>query len=373
MIDSDVALLSTLDTSGFPENALEVLGDVDEVVVFALPMNVRFRGITRREGLLLRGANGWGECSPFWDYDPKESARWLQSALVCATEGLSPTPAGWFRSEVAVNLTVPVVSVEEARRRVLAQRGCRTAKVKVADDRRLTREDGERVEAVAAVLRDLYGDEGRIRIDANTAWSVGEAAQALAVLNEAAAPLGGLEYAEQPTESTGDLAELRGLTDVPVAADESIRRGRNPLDVVALDAADVGVVKVAPLGGPPMVRRVISEVGLPTTVSSALDSSIGLAAGVALSASLEHQPYAAGLNTATMFKSDVIDEPLIAAEGVLDLDQALKASTAELTAKSRAVEADVVARWAARLEAMALALYRAPAVPWWTSEEVPRV
>jgi o-succinylbenzoate synthase len=38
---------------------------VRETQVYSIPMRTRFRGITVREGMLLRGTAGWGEFSPF--------------------------------------------------------------------------------------------------------------------------------------------------------------------------------------------------------------------------------------------------------------------------------------------------------------------
>lgn len=374
---ANIAQISSLPATLLDETTKSVLSEVEEVVVFSLPMNIKFRGITVREGLLLRGPGGWGEVSPFWDYDPKESSRWLQSGIECA-KGLESLK--WHRDLVPVNLTIPVTGVEEARRRILDQAGCKTAKVKVADPERMQPKDPqdpgspsnylgvgdvERVAAVSALMAELYGEEARVRVDANTAWNVEEARQALAILNEAAAPVGGLEYAEQPVRTTVELAELHGLTDVPVAADESIRRAENPLDVARLRAADVGVVKVQPLGGITEAMEVSAAIGLPTTVSSALDSSVGLAAGVAMSAAMKELPFAGGLNTATMFAADLVDDPLIAEGGDLNLEHALAVAMGELTKTSRSVDADVVDRWARRLNAMAHSLARDTAVPWW--------
>ena len=369
MTDESIARTSSLPRTQLDETTREVLRDVDEIVVFSLPMNIRFRGITVREGILLRGPEGWGEVSPFWDYGAEESARWLQSGIECS-RGLSVEP--WRRALVPVNLTIPVTGVEEARKRVLAQRGCKTAKVKVADPGHLEDGDVDRVRSVAELMAELYGDEASVRVDANTAWTVEEAEEALAVLNEAAQAVGGLQYAEQPVETTRELSELRKRTDVPLAADESIRRAKNPLDVRFLRAADVGVVKVAPLGGIRAAMNVSEEVGLPTTVSSALDSSIGLAAGVAMSAAMDHLPFAGGLNTATMFAADVVDTPLIAEGGNLSLEQALQVARGPLTSRSRQVDDEVRDRWGKRLTEMARVLAHGPAVPWWDEDEAGR-
>ena len=204
--------------------------------VFTLPMNVRFRRIDRREGLLIHGAAGVGEFSPFWDYDVDESASWLAAAVEAADE---PFPAP-VRESVPVNCTVAAVGPEQARMVVTASHGCRTAKVKVAEPGQRLDDDVARVGAV----RDALGPSGRVRVDANGGWSVEEAVRAIAVLSEF-----DLEYVEQPTTLVEDLAAVRRRVDVPIAADESIRRGRDPLRVQQLGAADIAVLKVQPLGG----------------------------------------------------------------------------------------------------------------------------
>ena len=320
--------------------------------MFTLPMNIRFRGITKREGILLRGPEGWGEFAPFWDYGAAESSRWLASGITSATV---PTPLA-VRATVPVNVTIPACGVKEALQRVEKQRGCRTAKVKVAERGQLVAEDVARVEAVANALYENHGTEARIRVDANAGWSVADAVEMLEALNQAARVLGGLEYAEQPVGSTEDLAELRNQTGVPLAADESIRRSDNPQAVREMRAADIAVLKVAPLGGIAQARRLGAALGIPTVVSSALDSSVGIAAGVALAASLPNLQHACGLNTATMFAGDVIAEPLVAIDGQIDVEQAKVARLSALNPHADEVESSVKQLWRERLESVASVL-----------------
>ena len=298
-------------------------------VVWSTPLRTRFRGLDVRDGVLLRGDAGWGELSPFWDYDDAESAAWLRCAREAAFDGW-PTPR---RSAVPVNVTVPAVAPAKAREIVLASGGCRTAKVKVAQRSApsgvtVHTVDGpppgtlepveaevERVAAVRTALDELYGPGvGRIRVDANGGWTLDEA---VAHLREIDAAAGGLEYAEQPCRTVEELAALRRRIDVPVAADESIRRAADPLRVVALDAADVVVLKVQPLGGVRACLELAERVGLPVVVSSALESSVGLAAGVALAAALPELPYACGLATSQLLAHDVVASPLLPVDGTL--------------------------------------------------------
>lgn len=285
-------------------------------VVWSTPLGTRFRGLDARDGLLLRGDAGWGELSPFWDYDDAESATWLRAAREAADLGW-PAPV---RDRVPVNVTVPAVGPEQARDIVLASAGCRTAKVKVAQRDAAgvlepVEAEAERVAAVRAALDELHGPGvGRIRVDANGGWDVEAAERHLRRLDAAA---GGLEYAEQPCATVEELAALRRRVDVPVAADESIRRAEDPLRVVREEAADVVVLKVQPLGGVRACLELAERVGLPVVVSSALESSVGLAAGVALAAALPELPYACGLATSQLFVRDVVADPLLPVDGVL--------------------------------------------------------
>ena len=166
---------------------------------------------------------------------------------------------------------------------MLASAGCRTAKVKVAEAGQEPAEDEARLEAV----RDALGPDGLVRIDANGGWSVDEAVARIAVLDRAA---GGLEYVEQPCASVEDLAAGAPPGAVPIAADESIRRAEDPYRVRDLEAADIAVLKVQPLGGVRACLRIAEDIGLPVVVSSAVESSIGIAAGVALAAALPELP-----------------------------------------------------------------------------------
>ena len=270
---------------------------------FAIPMRTLFRGITVREGALIQGPVGWGEFAPFAEYGPRESARWLASAIEAAT---TPWPAS-VRDAVGVNVTVPAVGPGQAHA-LVAGAGCRTAKVKVAQRDQGDADDIARVEAV----RDALGPAGRIRVDANGGWDVAHARRMLTQL----APFG-LEYAEQPCATLDELAELRRLTDVPIAADESIRRAEDPLRVRAAGAADIVVLKAAPLGGVEAALRVAHACGLPVVVSSAVDTSVGLAAGVALAAALPSLPYDCGLATMSLLTGDVTAAPLAAEDGQL--------------------------------------------------------
>jgi o-succinylbenzoate synthase len=287
---------------------------------FAIPMRTRFRGITVREGALIEGPAGWGEFSPFPGYGPRECARWLACAVEAATVGWPPAR----RRTVPVNVTVPAVGPRQAHA-IVSESGCRTAKVKVAElgpggaaardaawFAQSLRADADRVAAV----RDALGRDGAIRVDANGAWTTGQAAQALRELGRF-----GLEYAEQPCATLAELAALRRLVDVPVAADESIRRAGDPLAVRAAGAADIVVLKAQPLGGVRAALAVAQACGLPVVVSSAVETSVGLAAGVALAAALPELSHACGLATMSLLTGDLTRQPLAAEGGTVTARQ----------------------------------------------------
>ncbi|WP_300400758.1 o-succinylbenzoate synthase [uncultured Nocardioides sp.] len=302
--------------------------------VWSVPMTTRFRGITVREGVLLEGPGGWGEWSPFLEYDPAVAEPWLRCAEEAAA-GDWPAP---LRDRVPVNVTVPAVGPERAHD-IVARSGCRTAKVKVAEPGQGETEDEARLEAV----RDALGPDGLVRIDVNGLWDVDTALRRLPVLDRAA---GGLEYVEQPVAQVEDLAVVRRRQHVPVAADESIRRAADPYRVRDLEAADVAVLKVQPLGGVRACLRIAEDIGLPVVVSSALETSIGIAAGVALAASLPALPHACGLATVALLTDDLAAEPLLPVDGALPVGR----PTVDPAAFDRLAAApERVAHWEARL------------------------
>ncbi|GAA4362169.1 o-succinylbenzoate synthase [Nocardioides caricicola] len=302
--------------------------------VFSLPMRTRFRGITVREGVLFRGAAGWGEWSPFLEYDDEVAEPWLRCAEEAAA-GDWPAPV---RDAVPVNVTVPAVGPEQAHA-IVTRGGCRTAKVKVAEPGQTLADDQARLEAV----RDALGRDGRIRVDANGLWDVDAAVAAIAALDLAA---DGLEYVEQPCRAVEDLAAVRRRVSVPIAADESIRRAADPYRVRELGAADVAVLKVQPLGGVRACLRIAEDIGLPVVVSSALETSVGIAAGVALAAALPELPYACGLATVQLLERDVVTDPLLPVDGMLPV----RVPTVDESLLDAAP--DRVAHWEARLAAV---------------------
>jgi O-succinylbenzoate synthase len=280
----------------------EVLADAH---VVALPLVTRFRSIEVREAMLLRGPQGWTEFSPFTEYDDAEAAAWLRAAI---DFGWREAPTA-VRDRIPVNATLPAVAADQVDGILARYAGTRTVKVKVAEPGQGLADDVARVKAARAFL----GPEGRIRVDANGGWNVDEA-------EHAAHALAGfdLEYLEQPCATIAELVELRErLHDwqLPIAADESVRKAGDPLAVARAGAADLLVIKAQPLGGIHRALELVAEAGLPVVVSSALDTSVGISMGAALAAAIPELSYDCGLATVGLFEADVAVDPLIASEG----------------------------------------------------------
>lgn len=268
--------------------------DFEGARVYRIALTTRFRGITVREGMLIEGPAGWGEFCPFPEYDDREAAGWLATAVEAATLGW-PDPV---RDRIPVNCTVPAVDPQRAHE-IVAGSGCATAKVKVADHPDSLDQDLARVEAV----RDALGPHAAVRVDANGGWDTDTAVTVIPQLDKAA---GGLQYVEQPCRTLAELATVRRKVMVPIAADESIRRDDDPLRVALAGAADIAVIKCTPLGGVRPALRIADAVGLPCVVSSALETSVGLAAQLALAAALPALDFACGLGTLSLLDGDVV-------------------------------------------------------------------
>jgi o-succinylbenzoate synthase len=288
-----------------------------------IPMRVRFRRVTWREAVLLEGAAGWGEFSPFPEYPPTTTARWLAAGLEAAVREW-PDPV---RTQIPVNVTVPAVDPEVAYHTVI-ESGCRTAKVKVAEPGEDQGLDDARVSAV----RDALGPDGRLRIDVNGQWTVEEAVARIGALS-----VHGLEYVEQPVATIDELIELRRRIDVPIAADEAVRTAADPMEVVERGGADLLALKVQPLGGVHRTLDLARRSGLPVVISSALETSVGLAAGMAAAAALPELPYACGLATGALLEGDVTSAPLRPVGG-------------EITLRRPVPEPELLDRWRADRE-----------------------
>lgn len=323
----------------------EAVPSFDELLprihVVSLPLVTRFRRVTEREAVLIDGPEGWSEWSPFLEYGDAEAAQWLHAALEYANDAeLDLADSG----SIPVNATVPAITAAGVPALLERYGTVRAVKVKVAEPGQTLEDDVARVRAV----REVLGDGVLVRVDANGGWSLQEAARALEQLGAFT-----LDYAEQPVASVEDLARLREQLDgrVAIAADESIRKASDPLRVTQLGAADRIIVKAQPLGGLRRATEIVREVGLPVTVSSALDTSVGLTMGAQLAARIARETGTevspAGLGTAALLSADVTRAPKRPVEGTISLAPVVPDRD---LVEQHAASAERRAWWLARLE-----------------------
>jgi O-succinylbenzoate synthase len=275
--------------------------------VIALPTRTNFRGINVREVALMQGPQGWGEFSPFLEYDDKECRPWLASAIEAATVARPKR----YRDSIAVNGTIPELNdKKEIEDLMRAYQGVKTFKVKVG------RNLNEDVARVARVFSNA--PKAAIRVDVNGLWSVDEALTHLYAYYE---EIGPLEYVEQPCATIEELRELKRRIKIPlrIAADEAIRKAADPFAVDLTDAADLVMLKVQPLGGIQCSLDIAAHHGLPGVVSSALESAIGIEYGLDLAASISDLTHDCGLATGSLLASDVAAHEIV--DGKIALGQ----------------------------------------------------
>ena len=280
---------------------------LDTLRVIALPMKTSFRGITVREVALFKGEYGWGEFSPFLEYDDAESSHWLASAIEAATQ---PRPR-LFRSAVAVNGTIPASNEKKViEDLVTSYPGVKTYKVKVGDN---LSEDIVRL----ARIRSL-GRKVNIRIDVNGLWSVDQALTNLYAFYENVGPF---EYVEQPCATLDELRELKSKIRIPlkIAADEVIRKSPDPFALDLQGAVDIVMLKVQPLGGIKRAHAIAQHHKLPVVVSSALESAVGINYGLTLAASFEEMSFDCGLGTGSLLAKDVAHLPIT--DGMMQISE----------------------------------------------------
>jgi o-succinylbenzoate synthase len=266
---------------------------LDTLRVIALPMKTNFRGITVREVALFKGEYGWGEFSPFLEYDDAEASHWLASAIEAAT---TPKPQ-LFRTSVAVNGTIPALNeVNELQAIVESFPGVMSFKVKVGGN---LAEDLARIN----VVRHLR-PAAKIRVDVNGLWTVDQAEEFLSLVGE-------VEYVEQPCATLDELRELKKRSSVKIVGDEILRKANNPFDINLDGAVDYLMLKVQPLGGIKRAHAIAEHHKLPVVVSSALESAVGINYGLMLAASFKEINFDCGLGTGSLLAKDVATLPIV--------------------------------------------------------------
>ena len=275
---------------------------LESMRVIALPTKTNFRGINVREVALFQGEYGWGEFSPFLEYDYQECAPWLMCAIEAATK---PRPQ-LYRNSVRVNGTIPATNDKSVIKSLVeTYQGVKTFKVKVGDN---LGEDIVRLAQIRSLGRDI-----KIRIDVNGLWSVQDALTNLYAFYEEVGPF---EYVEQPCATLEELRELKASIHIPhkIAVDEAIRKAKDPFAIDLSGAADLVMLKVQPLGGIARAHQLAEHHKLPVVVSSALESAVGINYGLQLAASFPEMNFDCGLGTGSLLRADVASLPIVNGE-----------------------------------------------------------
>ena len=275
---------------------------LDSMRVIALPTKTNFRGINVREVALFQGEYGWGEFSPFLEYDYQECAPWLKCAIEAATK---PRPQ-LYRNSVRVNGTIPATNDKSVIKSLVeTYQGVTTFKVKVGDN---LGEDIVRLAQIRSLGRDI-----KIRIDVNGLWSVKEALNNLYAFYE---EIGPFEYVEQPCATLEELRELKSSIRIPlkIAVDEALRKAKDPFAIDLSGAADLVMLKVQPLGGIARAHQLAEHHKLPVVVSSALESAVGINYGLQLAASFPEMNFDCGLGTGSLLSADIATLPIVNGE-----------------------------------------------------------
>ena len=283
---------------------------IDEVLstvtVVDLPLITGFRGLRHRELLFIKGPHGPGEWAAFSEYGDEEASWWLAAAL---EQAFHPTPIAGSTS-VAVNAIVPAMPAPDVAEWLTRFSGCTTIKVKVGESGQTPSDDLDRLHAVV----DAAGSDVRLRLDANGAWDIDQAEAILKQCSDF-----DIDYVEQPVSTPEELSALRNrLGGLPIrfAADELVRK-THQLDHLSPELTEVIIIKPSPLGGFAysigLAREALSR-GFDVTVSSGLESSVGLHHATLVAASVNEltgKDTAHGLGTGVLFDADVVESPLL--------------------------------------------------------------
>jgi len=265
--------------------------------VLSLPTRTNFRSVTKREVALFKGPNGWGEFSPFLEYEKEEAAFWLGAGIEAAFGEIPLTN----RDEIEINATLPSVDTKIDVENILSwYPGAKVVKIKVGGDLEL---DIQRIENTLAVNPNYL-----IRLDVNGGWTVSQATESVSRIIERIG-IEKFQYIEQPVATLEELRELK--LPIPVVGDEVIRKAEDPFSIDLQGAVDILMLKVSPLGGIKRAKEIAAHHKLPVVVSSALESAVGISHGIKLAASLPELNYACGLGTGKLLTNDVAQLPIV--------------------------------------------------------------
>jgi o-succinylbenzoate synthase len=290
------------------------------------PFRTSFGTQTWRDILLVHAvtaeAEGWGECvamsDPLYSSEYVDAAadvlrRFLVPALAARPEltagSVGPTLSafkGHRMAKAALEMAVLDAELRAAGRTLARELGATHDRVPCGVSVGIMNSIGELLDAVGGYLdagyvriklkiepgwdiepvravRERFGDEVLLQVDANTAYSLADARQ-LARLD----PFG-LLLIEQPLDEEDILghAELARIISTPVCLDESITSARVAAQAITLGACTIVNIKPGRVGGYLEARRihdVCAAHGLPVWCGGMLETGLGRAANVALAA-----------------------------------------------------------------------------------------
>ena len=285
--------------------------------------------ITRRDGFLVQisdgDVTGWGEALPLpgwpgadlpttrralerWAADPDTDALpfepFAHGAVELALLDLEARRTGRSQAEVladggAVARSVEINSLVSGADEAMAAvaDGFRTVKLKVGAS------DLEADVSAVAAVRIAIGEDPRLRLDANGAWTEEEAVEALTRLEPY-----DIEYVEEPVSGLEALARIAEQSPVPVAVDDSLGTAGAPIP----GSIPVVVVKPMALGGPRTAyaaARLWIDQGRKVVVTNYLDSALGQHAALSVAAALPSPPQVHGAITPALFTNDIAETP----------------------------------------------------------------
>jgi L-alanine-DL-glutamate epimerase-like enolase superfamily enzyme len=196
---------------------------------------------------------------------------------------------------VKCNATLPAANPAETRSLAedWAAEGFRTFKLKVGLAGDVTQ---------VATVRQTLGEAIEIRVDANGAWSLDDAAERLEALARHR-----IELAEQPVGTFEQMVDLRRRVEVRIAADESLVSPFDARRAKELGACDVAAVKVAKVGGLGAALEIAET--MQSYLSSSLEGPVGITAAAHAAAALRYRGgdagVAHGLATERLFSATI--------------------------------------------------------------------
>jgi L-alanine-DL-glutamate epimerase-like enolase superfamily enzyme len=211
------------------------------------------------------------------------------------------TPAAPM-SSFTIGLDEPAVM----RERVAAAAAYGILKIKVGTER-----DEEVLRAVRAAA-----PAARIRVDANTAWTLKQALRRLPLLEEV-----GVELIEQPLPAADidDLGRLRARSTIPIFADESCRTAADvPRLAGRVDGVNIKLAKCGSLREAVRMVHVARALGLRVMLGCMIESTLAVAAALQLAPLCDYLD----LDGAALLADDPFDGPGIGRDGALRFNQA---------------------------------------------------